>query len=213
MVGVSTAATGPLAEPPAARRRAEKNRTRERILDAAVVAFAEQGYEGTSLATVAQSVGLSQPGVLHHFRSKRGLLMAVLERRDQIDRVRFGMDSVDGPDVLDHLADLMAHNATVPGLVQSFSVLTGESAAENHTAHDHFTRRYAELRSHFAKMLTGAQERGEIRPEADCAAAATEIIAMMDGLQLQWLHDPQEVDMVTVFSHFLDRLRADPNET
>jgi len=196
-------------DPPASHRRTERARTRERILDAAVVAFAEKGYEGTSLATVAESVGLSQPGILHHFRSKRGLLMAVLERRDQVDRVRFGLDRTEGLDVLDRLMDLMAHNATVHGMVQSFSVLTGESAAENHVAHAHFTDRYAAHRSHLAGVLARAQERGEIGTGVDCGAVAAQILAMMDGLQLQWLHAPHEVDMVEVFGIFLDRLRAD----
>ena len=37
---------------------------------------------------------------------------------------------------------------------------------------------------------------------------APQILAMFDGLQIQWLLDPDSVDMVAVFEDFLARLRA-----
>jgi hypothetical protein len=37
---------------------------------------------------------------------------------------------------------------------------------------------------------------------------APQILAMFDGLQIQWLLDPDGVDMVAAFEDFLGRLRA-----
>jgi AcrR family transcriptional regulator len=194
--------------PPAALRRASRAQTRERILDAAVLAFAEQGYEGTSLARIAEAVGLSQPGLLHHFPSKRSLLLAVLERRDMIDSKRITADGErTGLAALDAFVELVEHNATVPGLVQSFSVLAGESAAEQHAGRQYFTQRYAGIRAQLCAHLRAGIERGEIRPDIDCTALATEVFALMDGLQLQWLHDPEGADMVAVFRAYINRLR------
>jgi AcrR family transcriptional regulator len=183
--------------------------SRERILDAAVRAFAEQGYEGTSLATVARSVGMSQPGVLHHFPSKRALLLAVLARRDSDDRTAFALDRTHGLAVLDRLVEIAVHNATIPGMVQSFSVLAGESAAEHHPGHEHFTRRYAAIRHELAAALARGVDDGEIRSGVDCQAVAAEIFAIMDGLQLQWLHDARAVDLVALFRGYIDRLKRD----
>jgi AcrR family transcriptional regulator len=58
--------------PPSARR--------EEILDAASALFAERGYHGASLRDISRRVGISHPGMLHHFSSKEALLSAVVDR-------------------------------------------------------------------------------------------------------------------------------------
>ena len=53
---------------------------REMILDAASALFAERGYDGASLRDISRRVGISHPGMLHHFSSKDVLLGAVIDR-------------------------------------------------------------------------------------------------------------------------------------
>lgn len=53
---------------------------REQILDGAASLFAERGYHGASLRDISRSVGISHPGMLHHFSSKPILLDAVVDR-------------------------------------------------------------------------------------------------------------------------------------
>jgi AcrR family transcriptional regulator len=53
---------------------------REEILDEATQLFAERGYEGTSMADLAEKVGLRKASLFHHFASKDVLYGAVLER-------------------------------------------------------------------------------------------------------------------------------------
>lgn len=53
---------------------------REEILDAASALFAERGYHGASLRDISRRVGISHPGMLHHFNSKEVLLGAVIDR-------------------------------------------------------------------------------------------------------------------------------------
>ena len=53
---------------------------REEILDSASVLFAERGYHGASLRDISRRVGISHPGMLHHFASKQTLLGAVIDR-------------------------------------------------------------------------------------------------------------------------------------
>ncbi|MGO7983453.1 TetR/AcrR family transcriptional regulator, partial [Rhizobium johnstonii] len=55
---------------------------RTQILDAAVDVFGKQGYRNGSLRDVADAVGLSIQGVLHHFPSKEELLLEVLGTGD-----------------------------------------------------------------------------------------------------------------------------------
>ena len=55
---------------------------REMILDAASGLFAERGYDGASLRDISRRVGISHPGMLHHFSSKDVLLGAVIDRME-----------------------------------------------------------------------------------------------------------------------------------
>ena len=60
--------------------RARGRRTREVILEEATILFAKYGYRGTSLRDISERVGISHPGMLHHFPHKDVLLCAVMER-------------------------------------------------------------------------------------------------------------------------------------
>ncbi|MFG1617690.1 TetR/AcrR family transcriptional regulator [Nonomuraea wenchangensis] len=181
---------------------------KERILAAALLEFAKHGYRGASLARVAERVELSQAGLLHHFTSKERLLLAVLDYRDELDVRRFDVGSAGGIDALRALADVVGNNARVPGLVQLFSVISGEAVTPGHPGHEWARRRYRRLRAQVAEALRKGVERGEFRPDIDAEAHADRLIAMMDGLQTQWLIDPEQVDMTAVFRGYVDDLIA-----
>jgi len=67
-------------QPPARRKRADGELSRERILDAATEIAAERGYEGTSIALVSAKCGLPASSIYWHFKDKDDLLAAVIER-------------------------------------------------------------------------------------------------------------------------------------
>ncbi|WP_051466445.1 TetR/AcrR family transcriptional regulator [Actinomadura oligospora] len=65
--------------------------TRDRILDAAMRLFGEQGYRGTSVAQIERAAGLTPGagGLYHHFRTKEELLRAGIERNlSRLDALR-----------------------------------------------------------------------------------------------------------------------------
>ncbi|TMR23916.1 TetR/AcrR family transcriptional regulator [Nonomuraea turkmeniaca] len=181
---------------------------RDRILAAALLEFAENGYRGASLARIAERVELSQAGLLHHFNSKERLFVAVLDYRDELDARKFDMASAGGIDALRALVGVVEHNARVPGLVQLFSVISGEAVTPDHPGHEWARRRYRRLRADMAAALRRGVERGEFRADLDAEAHADRLIAMMDGLQTQWLIDPDRVDMAAVFRDYVDDLIA-----
>lgn len=181
---------------------------RERILAIAIQEFAENGYRGTSLARIAERAELSQAGLLHHFKSKERLLVAVLEYRDDLDAQRFDSGDRSGVAALRALADVVEHNSRVPGLVQLFSVISGEAVTGDHPGHDWARERYRRLRSEVSGALRRGSQDGEFRAGLDAEAHADRLIAMMDGLQTQWLIDPEQVDMAAVFRGYIDDLIA-----
>lgn len=65
-----------------------KQRTRERILEAAATAFREQGIEQTSVADVMQRAGLTHGGFYAHFKSKEELIAeAIRHASEQVSRI------------------------------------------------------------------------------------------------------------------------------
>src|SRR5688500_1622324 len=62
-------------------RRAEGERTRELLMDAAEELFASAGVEGVSIRSINAAAGVSPASVHYHFRDKDGLVRAVIERR------------------------------------------------------------------------------------------------------------------------------------
>ncbi len=183
---------------------------RTRILNIALQEFAENGYRGTSLARIAERAELTQAGLLHHFRSKQELLVAVLDLRDRMDaeHLQLGELPLGGKAALAKLTELAEHNRKIPGLVQLFTVLTGEAVTNDHPAHGWAQDRYATLRSGLTASLEAGVAGGELRADLDAHAVAAQVFAMMDGLQLQWLLDPDHVDMATLFTDYATQLLA-----
>ncbi|MFG2311282.1 TetR/AcrR family transcriptional regulator [Streptomyces sp. NPDC048566] len=190
----------PYGDAMAARTRSEERRAE--IVRAALEVIAERGYRGASLAAVAERVGLTQQGLLHHFPTKEALLVAVLAERDRWDAVP------DGAWRADLLLQLVEYNAMRPGVIQTFAALLGESVTEGHPARAFFTGRYTAVRASMAAVLRaeyGERLPGGLTPER----AAPLLVAVMDGLQYQWLLDPESVDMPAAFGDFLRLLGED----
>jgi len=104
---------GPYAKTPA--RRAE-------IIRHATEAFRERGYQASSLREIAAAVGMTQPGLTHHFASKEELLVAVLADKDKayIEEIPRAYS-----DVVPELREVVARNSAQYELMRLFTVLTG----------------------------------------------------------------------------------------
>ncbi|WP_052121406.1 TetR/AcrR family transcriptional regulator [Inquilinus limosus] len=220
------AADGPAAssDGPKTRRSPKGQRRRQQILDAAMEMFAQGGYAGTAIASIAEKAGLTLPGLLHHFPSKMSLLLAAMEERDHETGRLLAAEETEGRDpgtgrllspdgltwrrVLDDARRVVRHNAGKRNLVQVFAILNGESLIENHPAQAFFRRRSAYLLAFMRAAFQAGIDAGELRPDLDPQLLAYELIAMMDGLQIQWLRDPDGVDMAAGFEAYLGRLEA-----
>ncbi|GII01997.1 TetR/AcrR family transcriptional regulator [Planobispora takensis] len=180
---------------------------RRRIIEVAVKHFADRGYHATSLARIAEEVGITQPGVLHHFRTKEQLMLAALEHRDELASAReFARRPRSAAEALRTLVRLAEFNASQPGLVRMFTTLAGEAADPGHPAHAYFTGRYAMVLGLIEDSLREGSQSGELRGDVDHGAIAREVAAVMDGLQIQWCLRPDSVDMAGQFRQYAERL-------
>ncbi|WP_432494402.1 TetR/AcrR family transcriptional regulator [Kineococcus auxinigenes] len=175
-----------------------KGRERRRtILDEAVRLFGESGYRGASLRELAARCGLSHAGLLHHVGSKQALLLAVLEHRDAQDAHDAALAARTGRDRLLALVEVVRRNASRPGIVELFTVLSAEATAADHPARAFFTGRYQRLVEQLAAAFTDCAH-------PDPVSAARRLVAVVDGLQVQWLLDPAGVDMPAQVEAHLD---------
>ncbi len=176
--------------------RPETERRRKEILRAAIETFGTKGSTNGTLADIAEQVGMTHAGVLHHFGSKQNLLLEVLEFRDRDDVAHLAERHIpDGPALFAHLVATAQRNALRPGIVQVYTVLSAESVTDDHPATEYFHDRYRTLRSEVdAAFRELCAQEGVTEPDTIDKASAS-ILAAMDGLQLQWLLDPTAVDL------------------
>jgi AcrR family transcriptional regulator len=180
--------------------------TRIAILEAALEVFSASGYHSGSLRDVAKRAGISHSGLLHHFPDKISLLDAMLDHRDEVDAATVRQFTRDSASALHTLVDIAAANASKPGIVKLYAVLSTEAAAEDHPAHEHFVTRYARTRELVREAFEGLAGEDRLSPGISPESAAIGTLAIMDGLQIQWLLDPSGIDMPRELAKYLSTI-------
>ncbi len=191
----------------AKRQRLAPGDRRTQIIDAATRLIGQRGFWGVSVHDIAAACGITDAGLLHHFGTKDALLIAVLERRDKVDddslARRLGIEpdrlyeAVRDLPLAEVCAAVVARNAEQPEIVRLYSVLNAESLTPAHPAHDYFVAREARVIAFFGSP------RSDLHP--DPVVRGRQVIAMMDGLQLRWLRDPERVDLPTEWAALFGR--------
>lgn len=184
--------------------------TRQAILDAAIKLFGRGGSNGTSVAEVAAEAGVSPANVLHHFGSKQKLLLDAIVERGRRDSDEFvgGIIGDGGIAMLRNLVTISERNVRQRRFVAAFIVLQAENAHRGAAGNRWYVTRNRRVRTLYADGLRRGQARGEIRADLDCDAKAAEILAFFDGVNLNWLVDP-DVDLVGVTRAYVESVIRD----
>ncbi|MDF2560278.1 MAG: transcriptional regulator, TetR family [Microbacterium sp.] len=157
---------------------------REEILEIALASLAAGNGGTATLADIAKAAGVTRSTLLYHFNSREELFAEVVRWRDEVDKRR---DPPEG--LLPGYVALAAHNAKVPGLVHLFTTLSAEATTPDHAAHGYFEERYTSLIDRMTGEISAAQAAGTVTADADADVLARIYVAVMDGLQVQWLYD------------------------
>lgn len=118
----------------------------------------------------------------------------MLRYRDENDVAELADQHIpDGIDLFRHLVRTAFLNARRAGIVQAYAVLSAEAVTDDHPARAFFEERYQTLRAQVAEAfrLVCADNDKPVPTTVHHACAA--ILAIMDGLQIQWLLDPTDV--------------------
>ena len=169
---------------------------RREILDASIDIFGAKGFTGGTLQDIADQVGMTHAGILHHFGSKDQLLLEVLLHRDETDVAHLeGQHIPDGLPLFRHLVKTAFLNARRAGIVQAYAVLSAESVTDDHPGREFFQERYRNLRSEVAQAFAVVCADHGVENATSITDASAAILAVMDGLQVQWLLEPSAVDL------------------
>ena len=190
---------------------------REEIVRAATEIFGSRGYKAGPLTEIAEQVGMTHAGILHHFGSKQRLLLEVLSYRDASDVADLeGKHIPDGIELFRHLVRTAFANARRAGIVQAYAVLSAESVTDDHPARSYFEARYRQLRGEVAHAFAVVCAERGVSSQATVAHASASILAVMDGLQVQWLLDPDAVQLGEASAFAIEAILSavlDPRES
>jgi hypothetical protein len=86
------------------------------------------------------------------------------------------------------------------------TMVTAESVVDDGAARRYVAERTRQVRQLLAGALAEGVRRGEFAPDLDVEARAAEIVAFMEGIQIEWLLEPDSVDLVAAYESYIASL-------
>ena len=159
----------------------------------------QTGYHGTSLSTIADTVGLTKGALYAHFQGKRDLLLALIQEFETkfLDRLIEAMQEVPGAADA-KLHRLVSFSSDFAEKNRELCLLLTILSAELQGADPEFDREFRRLYSKYARYLRRVIEEGKAEgvfaSDLDTHHLAYVIIASHDGILLQWQRSLEFLD-------------------
>ena len=197
--------------------KAEAEKTRQRILMAALDLFAKNGYEQTTFEDVARHIGLTKGAIFWHFKSKPDLLtelVADMTAKHNAELTR----KLSVPETLDELVVHFVERARIVvgkpiGRKYFLMMMRMDWPSAKLTPIKH---RLREVKTNPFSVIEDALERfrrqGHIRPSADLASATMALGALWLGAMKMQIDDCHVIDLsktITLgFQAIVDSIRT-----
>ena len=200
----------------------EAQETRNAILDAAELLFQEHGVSRTSLAEIAAAAGVTRGAIYWHFTNKADLFDAMVQRVfGQLEAKLAELEETPDENPVDLLRKLAFHFlervVNDPSYFRMVEISWHKCEYVGEMAKIRDVHR--ECGTHFLNINIAAFEdakaRGFLRDAVDPRRAAIGLIALVDGLVINWTLDqtlcPLATDGVLILDSYLGGLRATPS--
>jgi AcrR family transcriptional regulator len=169
---------------PAALRRGRPGYDQRGILEVAVAAFNEFGYDATSIGMLADRLGLSKSAIYHHVSSKEELLeLALGQALDGLEGVLLEPESTTG-----RAADRLAHvlRGAVDVLTAQLPYVTLLLRVRGNTAVERSAlARRREFDRAVAALVVEARDEGSLRADVDPAIVSRLLFGMINSI-VEW---------------------------
>ena len=163
---------------------------RGRILEAARHLVAHRGVQGTSMNDIVRASGLSKGAIYGHFPSKADLVVAlqdrVLEGRLMETALRFQAGEPARERIRKLVSLLFERGAASDREKARLNLQFIASALHSPRLRSQVDARYDRVHRLFRDLIAEGQRSGEFRGNLDPAATATAVIAVLDGLAVDW---------------------------
>ncbi|MFH0789897.1 MAG: TetR/AcrR family transcriptional regulator [Pseudomonadota bacterium] len=172
---------------------------RDKILRSATRLFGRRGFNGTTIEDVTRESGISKGALYWHYKSKSELLGAVVERLQTEYLDVFTKDIMSaGPRPIDRIRRIFKFNARFAvehiDLIHCLRNLSLELSPSEDKNVKMFFSTIDQQRNLIVRLINDAQRDGSIRTDLKPEIMAAVILAIHDGILLQW----------TAFGHLLD---------
>ncbi|PCJ65777.1 MAG: hypothetical protein COA73_01990 [Candidatus Hydrogenedentota bacterium] len=177
----------------------ESNR---RMLDAAIRLIANQGIAKTTLALVGEEAGYSRGLASHRFGTKSELLVAVV--KDIQDRFATtyllpGVENYQGVEAVLKAIDIYFDTFSKDVITtRAFYVLLTSSLTETEESAMLSVKANERFREFFEGLIGNIDLERDGVSDVDPSAQARLIVGMLRGVTLEWLIDPDPVDLQQV---------------
>jgi AcrR family transcriptional regulator len=171
--------------------------------------FAEQGYQGTSLADLAQELGVQKPSLYHHIASKEDLLWEVAwEGAGAFHGALDAVPAEAAPADRIRLA-LRAHLAVVAGQLDIATVFVREWRHLEGERHERFVAERRRYEERIRELFRDGVEASELRTDLDVATAALLFLSAANWAYT-WLRPGSDTDELAdrLYAALLDGMRG-----
>jgi AcrR family transcriptional regulator len=169
--------------------------SRDQLLEAASRVFARSGYHGASMSEIAAEAGFSKGALYWNFASKEDLFFALLDELDGHLRELITA-SADLPvgterkgEVSRDLSAVLENGRDVVRLFHEYSAL----AVRDPKVAARYAERNGRLREELAESTRARHEASGLPLAIPAEDLATAVIALVDGLSMQQLTEPDAV--------------------
>lgn len=161
---------------------ARSSETRERILTVAAEEFADRGYAGTSIGSIAERAGVGKGLVQYHFKAKVDLATTIVQAA--FSKAPFA-NVVQSPVPLRGIAVIVASIRAVSGAFRNDVRVRAavRLVREYDTIPVVFPTPYVGWMGVMAQCLRDATEDGEIPPGLDCEVEGWHLVSTFTGVQ------------------------------
>ena len=182
-----------------ATKREQREASLENILAAALNLFVLQGFRHTTVDQIAEAASLTKGAVYFYFRSKNALLLALLDRAEQVvvDDMLARVGTA-GPDAADKMVAFV-HGQALLGIERAELVLllvlmSLEYQGEGAETEKRIRAIYGRLYQAVEEILKLGRGLGEFRDDIPLAEQAAIVIAGHDGTFLEWYRRQRDLD-------------------
>lgn len=175
--------------------RPRREDVRAQILDAAIEVFYREGYGAASIQKIAHQAGFTKGAIYSNFDSKQALFGAIMRARfsEVSSAVLAGIEPNESGwhAAVDQAASLLARHIATLGPLHALVIEFALQASRDPDARDVYLELRRAQRLELAEALKGRAASFGLSEDADYDQVATTILALISGLTLERIVDPE----------------------